>query len=192
MAAGHSMAEVEERVNTVFPRNPGFVDPMRPETSQVLQSILEEAQSTNETVRLLAVRRFKDSFKPLMRTASADSAVHAAVFLLERGFMKAINQGLEDSLAGRWLLVPSAEDVERLAATADGSVPALLKPIICANALECLAVDSRTAKNILKMSPRLPVLLKSLFSEAFTLRFETEASRLWPVQIKQAIILCDP
>lgn len=190
MAAGHSIAQIEEIGSTVFPRNLGFVDPMRPETSQVLQSILEEAQSTNGLVRLLAVRRFKDIFQPFVQTASEESAVHAAVFLLERGFMKAINQGLEESVAGRWLLMPSPEDTEKLCATADGLVPILFKPIICTSAVECLAVDSRTAKYLLKVSPRLPMLLKCLFSMEFTLGGEQDFG--FGFQIKEAILCAIP
>ncbi|GAQ83471.1 hypothetical protein KFL_001500010 [Klebsormidium nitens] len=192
MAAGYSRAQIEGIANTVFPRNTAFVDPMRPETSQVLQRILEESQSTDAVVRLLAIRRFKDIFQPFVRSASAESAVHAAVFLLERGFMKSVNQGLEESLAGRWLLLPSPEDTEKLSATANGYAPILLKPIICASAVECLAVDSRTAKYILKVSPRLPVLLKNLFLKEFTLGVELDLGMRPELQIKEAVLCAIP
>lgn len=190
MATEYSMAQAEGLVDSIFPRNTAFIDPLRPETSRVLQSILDEALSTDEMTRLLAIRRFKDIFQPFLRTASAESAVHASAFLLERGFMKAINQGLEESVAGHWLLVPNGR--EKLTATAEKHVPVLLKPIICVCAVECLAVDSRTVKYLLKMSPRLSVLLELLFSKELTLG-KKKVSGCWPEpQIKQAIISTIP
>ncbi|GAQ82964.1 hypothetical protein KFL_001300280 [Klebsormidium nitens] len=141
---------------------------MRPEGSQVLQRILSNAQSADDTTSFLAVRRLKDIFLTYLASDQfvLESAVHTAAFVLESGIMKPIKQGLEDIAAGQsWTLTSDPKELERNVGSGTSRNVSLvfLKPVTYLQALFGLAIDKRTVNFILKEFPALPLLLRTIF-----------------------------
>lgn len=137
----------------MFPLKVGEINPLKPELSQVLHSILDEGRSNDETKRLLAIRRFEDIFKKTINGSEPlENMINATAFVLERGLMTTIKQGLDASVNGPWFLFPSARDLGAIG----GQVPILIKPVIYIAAVEVLALDTRTVRYMLKECPRLP------------------------------------
>ncbi|GAQ85290.1 hypothetical protein KFL_002280040 [Klebsormidium nitens] len=145
-----------------FPRQWGEIDLLKPEESEVLQSILAEAQSEDEITRVTAVRRFKDTIIHSYVAESTGSLAHVAAFILERGFLKVITTGLEECVSGSWVVLPRAKDRRRF----KGDIPVLWKPSVYLTAFLALAADARTIRYMTKHSPRLLHFLKAIFRRA--------------------------
>lgn len=148
--------------NTPFPRQWGEVDLLKPETSEVLQRILEEAQSEDEITRVTAVRRFKDTIVHSYVEKSTGSLAHVAAFVLERGFLKALTTGLEECVSGSWAVFPRAKGRRRI----KGDIPVLYRPVIYLGVFVELSADARTVRYMTKHSPRILHLLKAIFLRA--------------------------
>ncbi|GAQ82367.1 hypothetical protein KFL_001090180 [Klebsormidium nitens] len=142
-------------------------------TQQALKKILQDSQSKDAITRLWAFDRFTKVFKKFIRPEPAESTMHAAAKLLEKGFLKPIAEGLKECVADPWKLMVGGD-------SPDDSDVLLIHSEACIKALECLALDSRTVRYILQEFPSLPAVLKALFLEKMTPAEKT----VCPVDIK--------
>jgi hypothetical protein len=143
-------------------RTEPVVDLTRPETSAVLQSILKDSKAKDAKTRFSAIHRFQNIFLEITRGSGnyPEITADAASFLLERGFMTPIVEGLKAAAAGRdWLLIPP---FKRNATGSEFTRTKVIKPVVLAKALECLAVDRRAVSYMLKETPSLASMLKCI------------------------------
>jgi hypothetical protein len=147
-------------------RTESVVDLTRPETSAVLQSILKDSKSKDSKTRFSAFHRFQNIFLEITRGSGnhPEITADAASFLLERGFMTPIVEGLKAAAAGRdWLLLPPFNrNATGSESTRVPNFPIVIKSVILARAVQCLAVDRRAVSYMLKETPSLASMLKCI------------------------------
>lgn len=130
-------------------------------TQKALEEILQDSRSDDACTRLLAFERFTEVFRKFIGPDPAESTMHMAAKLLEKGFLKAIAGGLDECVADPWKLLGGG-------ANPDDCDVLQIQSEVCIQALECLALDSRTVRYILQEVPSLPAVLMTLFLEEMT------------------------
>jgi hypothetical protein len=130
------------------------IDMRRPETFAILQSMLKDSNSKVSRTRFSAMQQFNDTFYDLTYGSGKDRecTADAVSFLLERGFMTPIAEGLDAAAAGRdrLLLSPSSCNTTKTLR----AVECLNKPAILADTVEYLAVDRRAVSYMLKKAAK--------------------------------------
>ncbi|GAQ82485.1 hypothetical protein KFL_001130040 [Klebsormidium nitens] len=136
------------------------LDFLKPEASPWLQEILQELRSDDESRRMFAIWRFKESYAYLLwKQSSRTDGVNVSNFILSNGIGREIRLGLDDAISsGRWYWLPK----DFIAATLAGKKAEIFSKVsIYCCALDTLAVDFRSFKYILK---EIPDVFQVLFS----------------------------
>lgn len=156
-------SRTQQEIEDMTPDNEqAWFDLRKPESSAWMQEILREATCADMERRLCALWRFQKIFPLLVREQGLAEGAECASYLLKRGFMRELQEGLiEAKVSGEWLLLPKSKLKLGL-----NDVFFINRVAIYVETIVSMALDERTARFFLTEIKQLLKLLEALFNQA--------------------------